>query len=236
MIFVLLLILIVFIVLPYVLLHIISSKCTKEHSSLNSLLVIAHPDDECLFFAPTILSLSGQIYVLCLSNGHNHRADELRRSCQQLNIKDYRIIDDQIHLRDCQSIDWKSESILGHVEQSIRRWNISRIISFDQYGVSGHRNHSSIYYALLKYPQRDLIEFFALTSVPIYRKYLTIIEMIRLYFSPSPSSMKTFVLPVQHCFTPHRAMFQHKSQLVWFRYFYLIFSRYIWINELKQIY
>lgn len=37
------------------------------------LLVIAHPDDECMFFGPLIYSLTQrdgcQVYVLCLSNG-----------------------------------------------------------------------------------------------------------------------------------------------------------------------
>ncbi len=37
------------------------------------LLIIAHPDDECMFFAPTILSLTRaapqSVYLLCLSQG-----------------------------------------------------------------------------------------------------------------------------------------------------------------------
>lgn len=38
------------------------------------LLVIAHPDDECMFFGPTIFRLCEQgteVYLLCLSNGNN---------------------------------------------------------------------------------------------------------------------------------------------------------------------
>ena len=38
----------------------------------NVLIVTAHPDDECMFFSPTILSLSRlghKIYLLCLSTG-----------------------------------------------------------------------------------------------------------------------------------------------------------------------
>ena len=37
-----------------------------------ALLVIAHPDDECMFFAPTLSVLTAQhvqVFVLCLSNG-----------------------------------------------------------------------------------------------------------------------------------------------------------------------
>lgn len=31
--------------------------------------------------------------------------------------------------------------------------------------------------------------------------------------------------------TALRAMFQHKSQLVWFRWLYVSFSRYMWVNN-----
>ena len=37
------------------------------------LLIIAHPDDECMFFAPTVLSLGrsvrAELFLLCLSEG-----------------------------------------------------------------------------------------------------------------------------------------------------------------------
>jgi N-acetylglucosaminylphosphatidylinositol deacetylase len=231
-IFIICLIIIINILAPLILIHLIPSINTDEQNG-NYLLVIAHPDDECLFFSPILLSLHSNTYILCLSNGNNHRSDELHRSCQQLHVKEYRIIDDQIYLRDDQNVSWSSEAILGHVKQAIRRWNISTIISFDQYGVSGHRNHSSIYYALLNLPQT---RFLSLQSLPIYRKYLTLFEFIRIYSKPKSNNLKTFILPIKYCLTPHKAMFEHRSQLVWFRYLYLLFSRYIWINDFEQIY
>lgn len=204
----------------------------------NCLLVTAHPDDECLFFAPVLLSARENIYILCLSNGNNHRSDELRRSCFELGVKDYQIIDDQIHLKDEINKSWSPENIIPHVQRCVRRWNISTLISFDSYGVSGHKNHSSIYHALSEFNEEDRqIQFLSLESVSIFRKYSSLFEFIRLFFpSNKTESAQTFVLPVQHCFTPHKSMFQHRSQLVWFRYFYLAFSRYIWINDLKLIY
>ena len=69
------------------------------------LLVTAHPDDECLFFAPTLLSLLEQqpivgaeksqapeVFSLCLSTGNadglgNIRKDELERSLDVLGIE-----------------------------------------------------------------------------------------------------------------------------------------------------
>ena len=227
---VILVVCLILIVGPFILIHFISSS-VFSHSG-NSLLVIAHPDDECLFFSPILLSLSSNIYILCLSNGNNHRSDELRRSCERLRIQGYKIIDDQIHLKDSQTVTWPSDAILGHVKQAIRQWDISTVISFDQNGVSGHRNHTSIYYALLNLRHYGGIRFLSLESLPIYRKYFTLIDLI---MNKSTKEI-CFVLPAKDCFLPHRAMFEHRSQLVWFRYLYLLFSRYIWINNFKEIF
>ena len=235
--FLLILIIIISLILiltPFILIHFITSQTFEQYG--NYLLVIAHPDDECLFFAPVLLSIHSNIYLLCLSNGNNHRSDELSRSCEQLNIKEYKIIDDQIQLKDSQTVSWSSEAILGHVNQAIRQWNISTLISFDQYGVSGHRNHSSIYYALLKLSKTSQLHFLSLQSFSIFRKYFTFIELIRFHLNKNSTNTRTFILPVRKIFTPHKAMFEHRSQLVWFRYLYLLFSRYIWINDFKLIF
>lgn len=41
------------------------------------LLVIAHPDDECMFFGPTVLNFTGNkdctLYIMCLSTGENRK-------------------------------------------------------------------------------------------------------------------------------------------------------------------
>ena len=53
--------------------------------SQNVLLLTAHPDDECMFFAPTILALSealqppSKLYSLCLSVGNADGLGDVRR-------------------------------------------------------------------------------------------------------------------------------------------------------------
>ena len=40
------------------------------------LLITAHPDDECMFFAPSLISLTQanvDVFLLCLSEGHLYR-------------------------------------------------------------------------------------------------------------------------------------------------------------------
>ena len=47
------------------------SAQTEEEGRSRVLLVTAHPDDECMFFAPSLISLAktSDVFVLCLSTG-----------------------------------------------------------------------------------------------------------------------------------------------------------------------
>jgi N-acetylglucosaminylphosphatidylinositol deacetylase len=44
-----------------------------------------------------------------------------------------------------------------------------------------------------------------------------------------------FLSGVSQVLSGRSAMYEHKSQLVWFRHLYLVFSRYMVVNELKRI-
>ena len=88
-----------------------SMKPYKIFNSKSVLLIIAHPDDETMFFSPTIQSLSkqGDVSILCLSQGYHGlqgnseglgkiRREELEKSCKKLGIKKCEIIDDTFYL------------------------------------------------------------------------------------------------------------------------------------------
>lgn len=79
---------VILVILAYLLLcfctyQLIFSRFAKRFHLINDirlaqyrrvLIVTAHPDDECMFFGPTILSLTQRkepctVYLLCLSNG-----------------------------------------------------------------------------------------------------------------------------------------------------------------------
>ena len=70
-----------------------------DGAGTGALLVIAHPDDECMFFTPTLLGLARQgitAHVLCLSTGNFDglgatRSRELRASCVELGVDASRV-------------------------------------------------------------------------------------------------------------------------------------------------
>ncbi|GLC36925.1 hypothetical protein PLESTF_000390300 [Pleodorina starrii] len=126
-----------------------------------SLLVIAHPDDESLFFANYISSAARagvQVYVLCLSTGNadglgHTRVHELYRACATLQIPKARIsVVDDPDLQDGFRT-WGIPAVCKHLTAAIRSIQPHQLVTFDSRGVSGHPNHTSIYRAV-----RHLIE------------------------------------------------------------------------------
>ncbi|GKT85598.1 glycosyltransferase family 32 protein [Colletotrichum tofieldiae] len=119
------------------------------------LVVTAHPDDECLFFAPTILGILDRNRkirggLLAMSIGNNYgigemRKRELRGSCAALGIELSRCEAlDHPDLQDNPTAWWDAAIIQSILEDYVHKWNVSVIITFDEGGVSGHINHRAV--------------------------------------------------------------------------------------------
>jgi len=95
-------------------------------------------------------------------------------------------------------------------------------VTFDYGGVSGHCNHCCIPAALT-----SLANVYHLRTVNVVRKYIGIFDL-GVAFATRERGL---------IFTPtlrgHWAMLQHRSQLLWFRYLYLLASRYMVLNTLE---
>ncbi|KAF8348549.1 N-acetylglucosaminylphosphatidylinositoldeacety la se [Amanita rubescens] len=199
------------------------------------LLLTAHPDDECLFFAPTLLSLvHHDVYSLTLSTGNADGLGHLRRHILGV-APDRQWIVDHPNLQDNITQYWDSALVAQVVRPYILQHDIDTILTFDDHGVSGHPNHQSLPSAI-----RELIrsynssspQLFTLVSVPLTVKYIGVVSPLlakatRYFHSPSP----VFVSGMREYWRAIQAMRKHKSQLVWFRYLYVLFSRYMWVNE-----
>ncbi|GAV98836.1 like protein [Lentinula edodes] len=160
------------------------------------LLVTAHPDDECLFFAPTIFGLANgsqlndasqdgsigqnnenELFSLCLSvgdaDGLGHvRKEEYEKSLDVMGIKDTnRIALDDPYLQDSMEVSWDVDYIADVVADFVIHHNITTILSFDQGGVSDHPNHKIIPFGIQRmisaYPVYPPPKFYVLITVPL---------------------------------------------------------------------
>ncbi|EGD96603.1 N-acetylglucosaminyl-phosphatidylinositol deacetylase [Trichophyton tonsurans CBS 112818] len=135
-------------------------------------LLIAHPDDEAMFFAPTLLALTkpelgNHVKILCLSSGDaaglgHIRKQELQKSALRLGLRnepDVFIVDDPSRFPDSMTATWSEENVSGLLasafapqlaaqasSQSAPMATIDILLTFDQSGVSYHPNHRSLYH------------------------------------------------------------------------------------------
>lgn len=215
----------------------------RNKSKLNVLFITAHPDDECMFFAPTILSLlrqGHQVYLVCFSKGDFEglgevRKKELQASCSKLGIlpNHVTVVDDE-RFKDGPDTLWDIDSLSEKILSVVKRVSADNIITFDDYGVSGHTNHTALYSAaeyLVKGRTQGDLSVFVLRSSPLVRKYTSFLDIpISSIFCPV-----TFISSPSEVLKAWRAMAAHESQFVWFRMLYIIFSRYMYVNSLREI-
>ncbi|KAH9423702.1 phosphatidylinositol glycan anchor biosynthesis class L [Dermatophagoides pteronyssinus] len=251
----------------------------------NVLLITAHPDDELMFFGPTLLnelrsrienyySLNNiddkkhsKIHLLCLCTGNYYGDGEKRKqelddamnelfrstfdnsvvkNSQEKCSKDllnelftWEIRDDP-ELIDSPVAEWQPYYIMKIIQKYCQQNSITKIITFDQYGISGHSNHIAIYEAVIKLfnCNNDLnLEIYFLKSISIIRKYLALFDIICTLISSLInnnwnvyliSSLKDYLIIVY-------SLRKHYSQMVWFRrLFYSSTSRFLFINSYRS--
>ncbi|XP_026778202.3 N-acetylglucosaminyl-phosphatidylinositol de-N-acetylase [Pangasianodon hypophthalmus] len=209
------------------------------------LLVTAHPDDECMFFAPAVLKLSesnAAVYLLCLSSGNYYnqgaqRKEELLGSCAVLGIPAHRVtVIDNKELQDDPKTEWSIALTASLILKHITTYSINLVLTFDEGGVSGHANHIAIYKALshLAFVGRipEDCQVLSLHTISILRKYLSIFELPISWLLPS--SFCCIIGPNEYK-KAKEAMLRHRSQLLWFRRLYILFSRYMFVNTFRAV-
>lgn len=217
----------------------------EPRNSKRILFVIAHPDDECMFFGPTILYFTRKedcaVYILCLSTGRNYgmgmtRRQELYKSCDELGIPPQNImIHNHTLLPDDMDVRWPTDVISDIVLNYLETFSITTLVTFDRYGVSLHNNHCSIYYAvanlILDHKLPRGCGVYVLDSTNIIRKYWLFMDIPLSFIL----SRFRFMVNVTDRIIIQKAMKKHVSQLKWFRCLYMCFSRYMLINTLQQM-
>ena len=204
------------------------------------LLVTAHPDDETLFFAPLILAAPADTSILCLSTGDAYglgtmRTEELFAATQSLGIpRDQVQIMDHPDCRDGMTTHWSLRAICQAVEGYIQKIQPAFVVSFDEYGVSGHVNHIDVSKGVqqvrvrVKELQPHII-FLQLQSCCFFRKFIGIFDII-----PSLLLEEHLVLNF-NVWRVFYALLLHRTQITWYRILFVMFSKFTYVNTFKEL-
>lgn len=217
-------------------------------SKRNVLLVIAHPDDESMFFSPTINHLTSRghnVRILCLSTGNadgigDVRKEELYKASSVLKVPPQQVtVMDHPDFQDGFGKVWDRNMLSKIVEKEVRDHAIDMIITFDNYGVSGHCNHRDVHHGVQRFmldtSERE-IEAWELVSTNIIRKYSGLVDIwLSLWSAQGSLNGQMQCLLNEHPGRSYAAMSQHLSQWVWFRKLFVSFSSYTYVNTLRKI-
>ncbi|EIW72557.1 hypothetical protein TREMEDRAFT_18134, partial [Tremella mesenterica DSM 1558] len=214
----------------------------------NALIVTAHPDDEAMFFSPTILALTRNgwnVSGLCLSNGNaeglgKQREKELYASYNRLGVPSSKveIINDPA-LQDGMQRAWMPSDTGKYVYRRLDTEPFSVVIKFDKYGISGHINHraASLACSPVNWPfliTTRKLKVWAVKTPSLLEKYMGPFPAIyHLVHTRIADTEKVEVINgLERWWTGIEAMREHKTQLVWFRWIWLGVGSLQWTNTL----
>lgn len=224
------------------------------------LLIIAHPDDESMFFLPTLYNVirysapDDTFQVLCLSNGNydglgHIREIELQKAILVISEKIRLTIVLHEELQDGPNQSWQPDVIVNEIQSNVQDLHGDVVlITFDEYGVTNHPNHIDTCRGARNFFEMQTgtrsdghLQLWLLKTIhnPL-QKNVVIFEIIsRLLKWLVPSFMmgheghdncKTFFM--FPTFLTWRAMKMHYSQFVWYRKLFVLFSSYSYWNDL----
>ena len=216
----------------------------NELSSIGSvLLIIAHPDDEIMFWTPTIKSLISYnipMKILCLSNGNYDglgvlREKEFNNVSRALNFTDNKILNIP-ELQDNIKKYWDPIVVSRQIEEFLNNNpDIKTILTFDQNGVTKHPNHISCFNGLKYYLKNHLeesknkgLKIYTLDSFNFIMQYTQFFPLFSFIFKKYGYFSMTF-------FNSYKWMRLYKTQFNLLRKAHVILSCYSYYNSYTKI-
>ncbi|AAS50651.1 ABL120Wp [Eremothecium gossypii ATCC 10895] len=207
----------------------------SQHTSLT--LVIAHPDDEVMFFAPTLLQLDARLpawmpfRVVCLTDGGAEGLGQLRRAELQkalrLLVLEHDVTLEVADFTDGMKEDWDLAEVRTRLGELVTDAK-PLVLTFDERGVSGHRNHIGCALAAARLGHKTL---FLRSERNLLRKYsFFVLDVFRVVFGTPPPTVFVSTL-AQYLHALVAMVVAHRSQMVWFRWGWWMASRYVYANE-----
>lgn len=217
------------------------------NKSVSWLLVIAHPDDECMFFFPALKALVTRgcsVHILSLSNGGSHglgkiRTEELSRAATLCRVTSATVIDD-VMLRDGMDKQWNPNTVARCVRSHVEKIpGDVAIVTFDSFGASGHPNHvaTSGGVRAMFAGARDMqiaknMVHYELETVSIPGRLLGPLNMLRVMLCASRNCLVFFNFNAHSAW---RVLSMHASQFVWYRKIFILISAYTYCNRCNLI-
>lgn len=176
------------------------------------------------------------------------RTEELKASCNVLGIKHAKILDNEKQFPDSMTISWDTDALADQILDYLdANADVDAVLTFDPQGISGHSNHREVCQAVrLALGHLDEpISLYELETVPLPVKYISILShlyeavniSVEMTLSQDDKEREKVLVATLSWAEAVRftlgAMRKHKSQLVWFRWLYLVFSRYCHVNTLR---
>lgn len=232
-----------------------STILTTKFSTLENqevLFVTAHPDDETMFFGPTLAYVRSaarhnNVYFLVMSNGDadgigETRAQEMREAARLLGVTETQvtIVNDE-RLQDGMDTQWDPDVVARYVSNAIKDTNAGTVITFDSHGISGHPNHRAVYAGCVRAAAQfaatnSHFQLLTLYSVPLWRKYLFSLDAVISKVVRFGDVKYTIVSGSRHYALIKHALAQgHASQMTWYRRLWAYFSRYMVVNDLSEV-
>jgi len=192
-----------------------------------------------MFFSPLLSNLlpqhkmaGGTFKMLCLTHGDTSRKRELLKSLDFFKIDDKSLTCYNMH--DSMTRTLLLDSIGANSQLKQAKAHITKLegqgysfITFDQQGVSGHQNHRDCY-TLLTSHLKSSTPLYILQSCMFLIKYLIPGIGVKCSFS----LFQTFTQWKRSLVAMARG---HKSQMVWYRYLWFMWSRYTWRCDFKRV-
>jgi len=265
-----------------------SDDAAEETAAVSPLtvLVIAHPDDESMFFVPTIHALQRhrqrqrnhhQLWLLCLTTGNYDglgqvRCQELISTTRQVFRFDRVLLCDDDQVQDHPRLAWDTHYVAQLIKQTIRSAlheetfvkliSSIQLITFDELGVSRHINHRDTYLACRQLVTNDDTEIphlelwtlrtdtnplFFFRYTPVLSWALLLLTWCRLWPQSTTryhhsndknnhpeNTYRCITNRLQYPSLNWHAMASHRSQFVWYRRLFVVFSCYTYVNRLER--
>ncbi|KAH9256240.1 hypothetical protein BASA81_005461 [Batrachochytrium salamandrivorans] len=189
-----------------------------------------------MFFLPTVLQGFQSKHLLCLSNGDFDgigliREKELQRAA--IGVLQFDSIAFS-HFRDGPEEHWDAGEVAQAVEKQVGVSKATLVVTFDQFGASGHANHISTHFGVKQYAtQQNSARCLELVSdVNVLSKFSSVFGAAVGANFPNGEE-EAFVNADLGVI--YKAMQAHHSQFVWFRKLYLMFARGGFLNLVRPI-